>query len=160
MGSYGNINYGGKWGGRCVFGEYRHNLDAKGRIIVPAKFREGLGEKFYVTRGMDGCLFVYAENEWNLLQEKLQNYRLPGKRLVHSCVSFIRLRLSAYLTSRDESIFQKRCAIMPNLSSLAFLSVSRIELKFGLNNVGKKHRNRRQKVLTIWQKICLILDCR
>lgn len=50
------------------FGEYRHNLDAKGRIIVPAKFREGLGEKFYVTRGMDGCLFVYAENEWNLLQ--------------------------------------------------------------------------------------------
>ena len=42
------------------FGEYRHNLDAKGRIIVPAKFREGLGEKFYVTRGMDGCLFVYA----------------------------------------------------------------------------------------------------
>ncbi len=40
------------------FGEYRHNLDAKGRIIVPAKFREGLGGKFYVTRGMDGCLFV------------------------------------------------------------------------------------------------------
>ena len=61
------------------FGEYRHNLDAKGRIIVPAKFREGLGEKFYVTRGMDGCLFVYAENEWNLLQEKLQKLPLARK---------------------------------------------------------------------------------
>jgi MraZ protein len=61
------------------FGEYRHNLDAKGRIIVPAKFREGLGGKFYVTRGMDGCLFVYAENEWNLLQEKLQKLPLARK---------------------------------------------------------------------------------
>ena len=61
------------------FGEYRHNLDAKGRIIVPAKFREGLGEKFYVTRGMDGCLFVYAGNEWNLLQEKLQKLPLARK---------------------------------------------------------------------------------
>ena len=69
------------------FGEYRHNLDAKGRIIVPAKFREGLGEKFYVTRGMDGCLFVYAENEWNLLQEKLQKLPLArNAELVKPCV--------------------------------------------------------------------------
>lgn len=143
------------------FGEYRHNLDAKGRIIVPAKFREGLGEKFYVNSAewTAACSFMPKTNGI-FCKKSFKNYRLPGKRLVHSCVSFIRLRLSAYLTSRDESIFQKRCAIMPNLSNLAFLSVSRIELKFGLNNVGKKHRNRRQQVLTIWQKICLILDCR
>lgn len=74
------FNYSEKLGVVDVFfGEYRHNLDAKGRIIVPAKFREGLGEKFYVTRGMDGCLFVYAENEWNLLQEKLQKLPLARK---------------------------------------------------------------------------------
>lgn len=61
------------------FGEYRHTLDTKGRIIIPAGFREELGEKFYVTRGMDGCLFGYAEGEWNLLQEKLRKLPLARK---------------------------------------------------------------------------------
>ena len=42
-------------------GEYRHTIDAKGRLIVPAKFREQLGDSFVVTRGMDGCLFVYTK---------------------------------------------------------------------------------------------------
>ena len=42
-----------------LMGEYQHNIDAKGRLIVPSKFREELGEKFVVTRGMDGCLFGY-----------------------------------------------------------------------------------------------------
>lgn len=45
-------------------GEYEHNLDAKGRVIVPAKFREGLGERFIITRGLDKCLFAYPLDEW------------------------------------------------------------------------------------------------
>ena len=45
-------------------GEYNHTLDAKGRVIVPAKFRELLGEKFIVCKGIDRCLVVYAMNEW------------------------------------------------------------------------------------------------
>ena len=49
----------GKAGVLALMGEYQHNIDAKGRLIVPSKFREELGEKFVVTRGMDGCLFGY-----------------------------------------------------------------------------------------------------
>ena len=53
-------------------GEYQHAVDGKGRMIVPAKFREGLGERFVVTRGMDNCLFVYPLSEWNILEQKLK----------------------------------------------------------------------------------------
>ncbi|MGX7013027.1 division/cell wall cluster transcriptional repressor MraZ [Vagococcus silagei] len=60
-------------------GEYQHNIDAKGRLIVPAKLREGLGEKFVVTRGMDGCLFGYPLTEWELLEEKMQEMPLAKK---------------------------------------------------------------------------------
>lgn len=59
-------------------GEYNHSLDAKGRIIVPAKFREQLGETFVVTQGLDGCLFVYPENEWEGFVSELRN--LPGTK--------------------------------------------------------------------------------
>lgn len=52
-------------------GEYNHTVDAKGRVIVPSKFREQLGEEFVVTKGLDGCLFVYDNTEWRALEEKL-----------------------------------------------------------------------------------------
>ena len=52
-------------------GEYNHTVDAKGRLIVPSKFREQLGEEFVVTKGLDGCLFVYDNSEWKALEEKL-----------------------------------------------------------------------------------------
>lgn len=52
-------------------GEYNHTVDAKGRLIVPSKFREQLGEEFVVTKGLDGCLFVYENSEWKSLEEKL-----------------------------------------------------------------------------------------
>ena len=45
-------------------GEYNHTIDAKGRLIVPSKFREALGDTFVVTKGLDGCLFVYDNEEW------------------------------------------------------------------------------------------------
>ena len=53
-------------------GEYRHTIDEKGRIIIPAKFREELGQTFVVTRGLDSCLFVYPEDEWKQLEQKLK----------------------------------------------------------------------------------------
>ena len=59
-------------------GEYEHSIDAKGRIIVPAKYRDGLGENFTVTLGLDGCLFVYPDKEWESFVEKLKN--LPGNK--------------------------------------------------------------------------------
>ena len=54
-------------------GEYQHTIDDKGRLIMPAKFREGLGENFVVTKGLDNCLFVYPMNEWKVLEEKLRS---------------------------------------------------------------------------------------
>ena len=54
-------------------GEYQHTIDDKGRLIMPAKFRDGLGEKFVVTKGLDGCLFVYEMDEWQVLETKLRN---------------------------------------------------------------------------------------
>ena len=53
-------------------GEYNHSVDAKGRLIVPSKFREQLGDEFVVTKGLDGCLFVYENSEWKSFEEKLK----------------------------------------------------------------------------------------
>ena len=59
-------------------GTYEHGLDAKGRVIVPAKLRESLGESFVVTLGLDGCLFAYPMEEWEGFIDKLKG--LPGNK--------------------------------------------------------------------------------
>lgn len=59
-------------------GEYNHSLDAKGRVIMPAKFREELGESFMLTMGFDGCICVYSNEEWMTFVEKLRT--LPELR--------------------------------------------------------------------------------
>lgn len=61
-------------------GEYIHSIDTKGRVIMPQKFREQLGPVFYITRGIDGCLFVYDENEWSAMYEKIKDLRLTSKK--------------------------------------------------------------------------------
>lgn len=58
-----------------LIGEYHHNIDEKGRLIIPAKFREEIGERFVVTKGLDGCLFVYSLVEWEKIVNKLK--KLP-----------------------------------------------------------------------------------
>ncbi|WP_100404573.1 division/cell wall cluster transcriptional repressor MraZ [Bacillus solitudinis] len=60
-------------------GEYRHNVDEKGRMIVPAKFRDELGATFVVTRGLDRCLFAYPLEEWKKLEEKLKTLPFTKK---------------------------------------------------------------------------------
>ena len=71
---------GGKWGAKVMLmGEYNHTIDAKGRLIVPAKFREILGDEFVVTKGLDNCLFVYPNDEWQKFEEKLQTLLLTNK---------------------------------------------------------------------------------
>ena len=60
-------------------GEYSHSVDAKGRIIMPAKFREILGEEFVVTKGLDGCLFVYPNKEWENIENKFREIPLTTK---------------------------------------------------------------------------------
>ncbi|MCI8483036.1 MAG: division/cell wall cluster transcriptional repressor MraZ [Lachnospiraceae bacterium] len=53
-------------------GEYNHTVDTKGRLIVPSKFRELLGDEFVVTKGLDGCLFVYSTEEWEIIEAKFR----------------------------------------------------------------------------------------
>jgi MraZ protein len=60
-------------------GEYSHNLDAKGRLILPAKFRASLGERCITTRGLDHCLFVFPLEEWTVLEQKLRGLPLTKK---------------------------------------------------------------------------------
>ncbi len=59
--------------------EYNHTIDAKGRLIIPSKFRESLGDTFVVTKGLDGCLFVYDNEEWNAFEEKLKSLPITNK---------------------------------------------------------------------------------
>lgn len=59
-------------------GTFDHSIDTKGRVIVPAKFREALGDSFVVTLGLDGCLFVYPEEEWQDFVKQLKE--LPGSK--------------------------------------------------------------------------------
>lgn len=56
---------------RMLMGIYEHALDAKGRLIIPAKLREELGDNFFITKNVDSCLAIYPENEWQKFKEKL-----------------------------------------------------------------------------------------
>lgn len=61
-------------------GEFRHSLDAKGRIIIPSKFRETLGDEYVITRGLDGCLFLFPMNEWKSFEGKLRTLPITESR--------------------------------------------------------------------------------
>lgn len=60
-------------------GEYQHSIDVKGRLIIPSKFREKLGEVFIVTKGLDKCLFVFPADEWEKFEEKLKSLPISSK---------------------------------------------------------------------------------
>ena len=61
-------------------GEFNHSIDSKVRLIIPSKLRESLGEHFVITKGMDGCLFLYPDNEWKAFEEKLRTLPLTNKK--------------------------------------------------------------------------------
>lgn len=60
-------------------GEYNHTVDEKGRLIIPSKFREELGNEFVITKGLDDCLFIYNNTEWRTLEDKLRALPLTNK---------------------------------------------------------------------------------
>lgn len=98
-----------------LIGEYPHNIDSKGRIIVPSKLRESLGDKFVVTKGLDNCLFVYPIIRWESIVEKLKT--LPWTN------SDVR-RFARFFTSSAcecEIDSQGRILIPPNLRNYAGL---------------------------------------
>ena len=73
-----------------LIGEYEHSLDAKGRMIMPAKLRQDMGEKFIVTKGLDGCLFAFSQEEWLNFETKLKTLPLSDR----NARNFVRFFLS------------------------------------------------------------------
>ncbi len=61
-------------------GEFYHSIDAKGRLIFPAKLKEELGESFYVTKGLDSCLFVYSPDAWKSFEDKIRALPISKSR--------------------------------------------------------------------------------
>lgn len=97
-------------------GEYEHTLDAKGRIIMPVKLREEMGEKFIVTKGQEGCLFAYSQNEWKNFEEKLKSLPSYTNKNVRD---FIRYFLSGAVECELDK--QGRFLIPSNLRNHAML---------------------------------------
>ena len=60
------------------YGEFQHTIDPKGRVIIPAAFRSELGEKFMITKGLEGCLFIFSQAQWNNLVSKLETLPLSN----------------------------------------------------------------------------------
>ncbi len=95
-------------------GEYHHSIDSKGRLIIPAKLRYDLGENFVITRGLDGCLFIYPNAAWDKIIDKYKD--LPETTYKRK---FMRIFLSG--AKRGEFDRQGRINIPPPLIQYASL---------------------------------------
>ena len=105
-----------KWGGKpLLIGEYEHSLDVKGRLIMPVKLRQDMGEKFIVTKGLDGCLFAFSQEEWLNFETKLKLLPLSDK----NARNFVRFFLSG--ATECELDKQGRFLIPNNLRTAANL---------------------------------------
>lgn len=103
-------------------GEFHHTIDDKGRMIIPAKFREELGTTFIVTRGLDKCLFVYPEEEWKQLEQKLKSLPFTKKdaraftRFFFSGATECELdrqgRVNISQTLRNYASLEKECVVI------------------------------------------------
>lgn len=106
---------GRMWGINMFMGEFHHNIDDKARLVMPSKFREELGDNFVITRGLEGCLFVYSKQEWNTLVDKLKKLPFTKK----DARAFLRF----FLSGAQECTFDKqgRVAIPSPLVNYASL---------------------------------------
>lgn len=108
-----------------LIGEYEHSLDVKGRLILPAKIREDMGDKFIVTKGLDWCLFGFSQNEWTNFEEKLKTLPLTNK----NARDFVRFFLSG--ATECEIDKQGRFLITSNLREYATLEKDAIIIGVG-----------------------------
>ena len=123
------LQSGTKWekvGDNMLIGEYHHNIDEKGRLIIPAKFREDIGEKFIVTRGLDGCLFVYSLTEWEKIVSKLKLLPFTKK----DARTFMRF----FLSGATECEFDKQGRINLVNSLIEYAGLKKECLVIGVND--------------------------
>lgn len=106
-------------------GKYQHSLDAKGRVTIPARLRELLGDRFIATRGLDNCIFLYPLDEWQNIEDKMRT--LPFTRA--DVRSFMRKFLSA--ASELELDKQGRTVLPSNLRDYANIFVDIIIIGVG-----------------------------
>ncbi len=106
-------------------GEYSHSLDTKGRLIMPAKLRQDIGDKFILTKGLDGCLFAFSQEEWLNFEEKLKSLPLSDK----NARNFVRFFLSG--ATECEIDKQGRFLIPNNLRTAANLDKDAIIIGVG-----------------------------
>ena len=108
-----------------LIGEYEHSLDTKGRLIMPAKLRIDMGDKFIVTKGLDGCLFAFSQNEWLNFESKLKALPLSDK----NARNFVRFFLSG--ATECELDKQGRFLIPANLRTAANLDKDTVIIGVG-----------------------------
>ncbi len=63
-----------------LIGSYQHTLDAKGRVFLPAKYRESMGTSIYMTRGLENCLYLFSETEWENFSDKIKTLTIGNAR--------------------------------------------------------------------------------
>lgn len=107
-------------------GEYRYSADAKGRVSVPAKFRDELGESFFVTKGLDQSLFIFPQSEWQRFEEKLKALPLTNAK----ARAFVRIFYSG--ATEIEMDKQGRMLIPQNLRD--FAGIDKELLVIGVGN--------------------------
>ena len=107
-----------------LLGEFNHSIDEKGRLIIPAKLREDLGDSFVICNGLEGCLFVYSQDEWNKFVAELETLPRMNKDA--------RIFKRYFFGSASEGSFDKqgRVLVPPSLRKAAHL-----EKDFGKNAV-------------------------
>ena len=114
------------------YGEYRHTIDAKGRLFIPVKLREELGEKFMLSRGLDKCVCVYPMEAWNEFTERLEKLPVAKERRVrryfysgaYECTLDAQGRVILSQMYREFALLDKDVIIAGNRSHLEIWSAS------------------------------------
>lgn len=107
------------------FGEARHNVDDKGRLILPAKFRDDLGFRFVMTKGLDNCIFLFPQEEWRIMEEKLKSLPMTNR----DARAFVRYFFSG--AAEGEVDKQGRIRIPQNLLEYAGLEKQSVIIGVG-----------------------------
>ena len=108
---------GEKWGISMFIGEYHHSVDDKGRLIIPSKFRDELGTKFIITRGIENCLFVYSMESWEKIVNKLETLPFTKK----DARAFIRF----FLSGASEAEFDKQGRINITSPLISYANITK-----------------------------------
>ena len=111
------VDCGEKWGISMFIGEYHHSVDDKGRLIIPSKFRDELGTKFIITRGIENCLFVYSMESWEKIVNKLETLPFTKK----DARAFIRF----FLSGASEAEFDKQGRINITSPLISYANITK-----------------------------------